>query len=358
MELCAIRWELSADDAVVPLLRPDPWTAPLEAMAAGEGWQEDDPEEEDPSRRLDLTVELPPEEWQPIDGRGDLVAIAFVDGVCRVEAGLAVWTEAGPIWALMGACAAGAVLCTPGSAEVVAQLQDRLVVIGMRRVPEGTAVLTVGSSALRYRLVAAGAGDRRSVHRGLLSAMRQLEAEVAGSLPLPQGGVIVLDGLLPFHPHHEMAGRMVVGMIKEHRRLYLHGTAPLACLRRLGTGQRTPLFLMERDRPPARLYSWYQRVAPAGPVGHALRGIVRLEAWAEGGIEQVRRIADLLAGQLPLYAPDGYRDRRAPANPYPVLALEEHLRRSLGDGRWIRRQVQAALAAFGGPSSPKVSGFI
>lgn len=337
--------ELSGGEgtALASFLRAHPWTAPLERAADGQGWQDDDGDEDLPSRRVDLSVELPREAWHPIDGQGELSAIAFVDGVRRVEAGLVAWEGPEPVWALMGACAAGAILCTPGAAQVVAEVKDRALVVGARWLSEGSVTVRVGDSTLRYRLVTAKGKRQEDVHSSLLSLMRGLEAQVATSLTVPEGGVLALDGLLSFHPHETTGGRPAVGVIKRHRRLYLDGGA-LECLWQLQPGQRTPIFLMETEKPPTRRYSWYQRVASAGPAADPLAGVLRLETWADLGPEAAGRLADALAASLCRFAADEGRGPRAPANLLPVMALEKHLRRSLGEARWVRRQVRAALA--------------
>ena len=46
---------------------------------------------------------------------------------------------------------------------------------------------------------------------------------------------------------------------------------------------------------------------------------------------------------LPGFASSPIRDPRAPQNLYPIGALEDHLRRRMGDQEFIRRSIEAHL---------------
>lgn len=220
------------------------WTAPLEAVGEhGDGAEE---EEETEAKAVDLAVEMPPEEWAPIEGQGGPAAMTFVDGMRRVEVGLAAWAGERPIWALAGAVAAGAVRCRPPErAQVVAEAMERVLVVGLEGCREEELVVPAGSNSLRYRVVAAGGGGQRQVAFALLGHMRSLEVQVARSLSPAPGEALVVDGPLPFRPRQLPAGD-AVGLVKEHRRLYLPHPNALACLHSLRPGQRTPLFLTKR----------------------------------------------------------------------------------------------------------------
>ncbi len=334
----------SASDAsgLLGLLRLHPWTAPLEVMGEGQGWQDDDGADEEPSR-LDLSVEAPAEAWAPVPGEGELPFALFVDGVRRVEAGVVAWREGAPTWGLLGACAAGAVACSPARAEIVAARHDRALVVGLEECGEGALRVPAGSTTLEYRLTAAGGRDQEQVRFALLGLMQRLEAQVVAEAPLPAGAVTVVDGLVGFLPDRLLARGPLVGLVKEHRRLYAQGQAPFACLMSLRPGERTPVFLL--DAPPLPRYSWYARTAPASPGSHPLEGVLRIETPAAVGLEAARCLAGVLTAALPRFSPPAAWDRRAPANLYPVAALEERLRRDLGDAAWVRRHIAAALSA-------------
>ena len=325
---------------LLSLLGAHSWTAPLEAVGEhGDGAEEEETE----AKAVDLAVEMPPEEWAPIEGRGGPAAITFVDGMRRVEVGLAAWAGERPIWALAGAVAAGAVRCRPPErAQVVAEAMERVLVVGLEGCREEELVVPAGSNSLRYRVVAAGGGGQRQVAFALLGHMRSLEAQVARSLSPAPGEALVVDGPLPFRPRQLPAGD-AVGLVKEHRRLYLPHPNALACLHSLRPGERTPLFLLEGERPPARRLSWYACLAPRELSLHALSGIVRLEVWADVGRERAVHIADAITAALPQMASPPYYDRRAPANIVPIVSLEGHLRRSLGDRERLRRLLLDAI---------------
>jgi hypothetical protein len=327
------------DDGLLQLLRLHPWTAPLEAMGEGQGWQED--QEEAKASRADLSVEMDTQRWSPIPGEGELETLVFVDGVRRVEAGLVAWKEGHPVWGLLGACAAGAVVCSPGKAAAMALRRERALVIGLEKYREGVLRVPAGNACLDYRLEPAGGRGQEDVRFALLSLMRRLEVQTAQEAFMSQGAVTVVDGLVGFLPLRLLEKGPIVGLIKEHQRLYARAQAPFACLVALRPGQRTPLFLLEG--PPVSRYSWYVRSAPLLPGSHPLHGILRLETPAFVGLETAQRLAGLLAATIPRFSPPAMWDRRAPANLYPVAALEERLRHGLGDVAWVRRHIAARL---------------
>ena len=69
-------------------------------------------------------------------------------------------------------------------------------------------------------------------------------------------------------------------------------------------------------------------------------------AWPEGevGRDEAIRLADLTTLVVPRFVPSRSRDPRAPQNLVPIGALEQHLRRGLGDARLIHRRLASLLA--------------
>jgi uncharacterized protein len=80
------------------------------------------------------------------------------------------------------------------------------------------------------------------------------------------------------------------------------------------------------------------------PVESDFTGLVRLEVSATIGRDEAIRLADMTASVLPRFAPSRSRDPRAPQNLIPIGALEQHLRRELGDARLVQRRVATHLA--------------
>jgi len=71
---------------------------------------------------------------------------------------------------------------------------------------------------------------------------------------------------------------------------------------------------------------------------------VRLEVSEGVGIDEAIRLAELTTSVIPRFVPSRTRDPRAPQNLVPIGALEQHLRRGLGDARLIHRRLATLLA--------------
>ena len=89
-------------------------------------------------------------------------------------------------------------------------------------------------------------------------------------------------------------------------------------------------------------YSWFLRLAPRLPGESDLAGLVRSRFDAVGR-DAARRLADLRRSPAPLRAQPRSRPR-APQNLVPIGALEQHLRRRLGEPRIIRRRLATLIA--------------
>ncbi len=260
--------------------------------------------------------------------------IAFVDGVRRIEHRLLVEGAGRTAFGLLGSFGVGAVV-----------VERHARVTGERT---GRVAVAAGGLALDPLLVAVGARDHlvfepRSEPEdtpmapvdGLQKAMRQGEAGLTERLS-PEVDVVFQDGPLSFVTRTQGS---VVGFVKRLLRAYLEPSAH-ALLPRLGTGERTPLFLIEGREPR---YSWYQRIAFGRPIESALSGVVRLETRAAAGVEEARRLADLAARELPRFASDATRDPRAPQNLLPIGGLESRLKHLLGDPTLVRHAIEAQL---------------
>jgi hypothetical protein len=135
----------------------------------------------------------------------------------------------------------------------------------------------------------------------------------------------------------------VIGFIKRIFKFYLprERLGLLAALRR---GERTPLFALRSSRRFLR-FSWFVRLADPYLGASDLAGIVRLEVSEVVGVETARRLADASTAALPRFVPGRWRDPRSPQNLLPIGALEASLRRYMGDGRLVRRHIEALIAA-------------
>ncbi len=278
---------------------------------------------------VDVTVEQAPP-WDPVDGVDDgFPAVAFVDGIRRVDARLTIDDPAaGPTPGICGSFAAGAAVWRrePLSTEVEVVRVRRLAIF----TGGATAELPALGHGLSYEIESVAESDPGLLISHFHTQMRRTEAEVA--LELARSGYfVVADG-----PISELAAESVVGYIKSHRVSYLPQDV-MPIMARLEPGQRTPLFGM----PSYKRYSWYQRLSrPAG--GHSWSGVVRCEAPQSVGLERAVVLANRTAALLPRFRSEPHIDPRAPQNLVPIGALERQLRARLGDRDLIYRALRAA----------------
>ncbi|MEV6641134.1 hypothetical protein [Amycolatopsis sp. NPDC051371] len=291
---------------------------------------------------VELEVEVPTEEWAPIDPTpvSPPEAILFVDGVRRIDARVWIDDQAGMNSASIGLCAsyaAGVVCCCDGRAHVVAT--------DVRR-----GVFTVASeagdiptSAGVYRAFRATAKEDKPLAVVLSSALQEqlAEAELDTSAEARRAiaghvgsDLLVVDGPLSGRTHLPRA----VGFIKSHQTTYLPGDLN-AMVGRLGPHQRTPVFLMGTTWVR---HSWYLRLPSVG--GPPWSGVVRVEAAPHLGRAEVAELANLTQSVLGRFASVAYKDSRAPQNLYPIAGLERDLRHRLGDQQFVYRALRLAAA--------------
>ncbi len=288
--------------------------------------------------RVDEGVEVAGH-WDPIDGTDDgIAAVAFVDGVRRIDARLTIDDPAGPVPGICGSFGVGAVVWDRSArmSEVVRTSIQRLAVFGRGR----AAPVPVASPQLAYRSEAVPDDDPGALIQRFHGAMRRAEGALAEELG--RSGVFVVgDG-----PINDLSATEKVGYVKTHRAPYLSPErAPV--VGRLRTGQRTPLFLIGKGGTYER-YSWYVRLAELAG-GHSWTGVVRGEVSAALPAARAATIADRTAALLPLVASEGHIDPRAPQNLVPIAALERELRRRLGDPGIVYRELRAAVMRSGDP---------
>ena len=311
-------------------VRLDPWAAGYESALQ---LLETD---EEPTGAVDTTVESG--EWRPIRPApaAPPVSMAFVDGVRRVEHRLLLESDQRTAFGLLGSFAVGATR-VDGRARVVHARAQRVACVGggvaLQRLE---APVPGGKMSIAFEPHTTADNSPVAPMQCLQNTMRREEAALAEALSAEDGGLVFLDGPLTFVA---ASARPVVGFVKRLLKQYLP-PPHAALLRRLATGERTPVFLIEAQAPR---YSWYLRLAGGRAIDSALAGVVRLETSGAVGLAAARALADASARELPRLASSPARDPRAPQNLYPIGGLESALQHLLGDHLVVRRAIEARL---------------
>ncbi|MFP5224257.1 MAG: hypothetical protein ACLGH3_01670 [Actinomycetota bacterium] len=285
--------------------------------------------EEASETAVDTSVETG---WdQPLPGSADpSMLTSLVDGTMRLEMRLVASEGLLRAPGLIGSVAAGSCEVGPRSGFGAIEVR-RLAITGADlRVPGFD--LEVGGSILSFEPVSTPGNDDLAVMNALRDAMTDLEVSVATTLASDPDRLVIVDGPLRFTTPTQAP---IVGLIKRAVRRYLPD-AEEALLPRLDPGQRTPLFALGDPQAGSHRYSWYSRIGIPRIGQHELSGLVRCEVAAALGLPEARRLADLVAGNLPRLGgrPD---DPRTPQNLLPVSGLERKLRHHLGDRALVAR---------------------
>lgn len=244
-----------------------------------------------------------------------------------------------PLCGLFGSFAVGVVRCEDGHASIPEpqlRVERRYLQAGgdprHREVPAGDATLLFRAE------VPEGARSANALVDALNRAMLDEEAKLAEELSRDAATLTFVDGPLRTL---RAPGQHVVGYVKRIHNWYLDAEQ-LRILPRLAVGQRTPLFRITSHDGRER-YSWYLRLADLGDRYHTLGGVMRLEAPGAQPPHAAVVLADQSTLALPRLASSPVRDPRAPQNLTPVGALERVLTHRLGDRRWLRRLLAAAV---------------
>jgi uncharacterized protein len=310
-----------------PLLL-DPWPPDYDSAV-----QIDETEFQSPPQ-IDLTVEM--SQWQPVRNHcsSPFKDLAFVDGVRRVEARVIIQEPRQLIYGLFGAVGVGNVLRTTGSVRISSTLIHRYLILGAGKKQSET--IRAGRCPLEFEGIASALNTPPDMVAELQNLMRTAEAALGLSLLSPTNCVFV-DGPLTYF---STSSQPLVGIIKRIHRLYLPSDA-LELLARLDAGERTPLFMIADGK--YNRYSCYLRLTRPLATEHPYAGIIRIEVRAAVGLETTLNLADFACQELPSFASSRIRDPRAPQNLLPVGALEDELKRRLGDPVLIQRGIQQRI---------------
>ena len=318
---CQICWQPSDDKTVTDELHFEDWGANY-----GSPYLID---EEAPGEDAELVEAIEPFARTPEPG--ELRAVAFVDGVRRIE-GLVYHRGDDGVLArgVVGAHASGAVIVGDEAHPAFHRLRvRRMMILGSGR--RAALPSTLGYA---WETHAIASSDLDAPVQDLQRRMREAEARLAEQLSA-EGWLTIVDGPLNYI---RSLDEPVVGYVKTHlrRRLRaeLHARVP-----ELAVGQRTPMFLARQS------YSAYSRVAAATAFASPWSGVVRIEIPESQGIAAARDRADEVVAALPGYAGVPHKDPRAPQNLLPTGALERQLRHRLGPADRAARAIRLAVAA-------------
>lgn len=269
-------------------------------------------------------------DWRPIapTTAPPIGSIAFVDGVQRIELRLSAEGDGYPIPGALVACAAGAIC--PSRVPPLEHVQIARHVILAKGATAPVLSLTASNGQVVYQPAQNAGEDFESINHTLNDLRAGLEVEVIRELLRERLDLVIVDGRLP-----DVRDGPVLGLIKTLQNLYLAQPDHLDTLTALKTGERSPVFVIQRPR--RAYYSWFVCLCSPGPFDLSLSGLVRLEMDDSVSREQVFRFADGTAALLPSFASTPNRDARAPQNLLPIGQLERELRHRLGDPELLRR---------------------
>jgi hypothetical protein len=311
-----------------PVLLLDAWMPDYEGAV-----QIDSVEQDGVSADVDPTVETA--HWTAIRPTtpSSQVKSYFIDGVRRTEARVLAWDKGKMVHGLFGAVGAGAVRTDGRHATF-----DRCIIRRVLFLSSGythSEILPVGETSVSFEGIASVATSPAEIALDLQELMRHGEAGLAQDI-LDGDAIIFIDGPLAYIS----SSRPMVGVVKRIFLPYLE-PARFALVGNLALAERTPLFAI-RDGKNDR-YSWYLRIAQGRAFDHALTGIIRLEVRAAVGVDVARKLAGVSAPLLTQFASSPMRDPRAPQNLVPIGALEQELRRRMGDPLLIRRAIEKRI---------------
>lgn len=305
----------------------DPWPTEYDASVQIDALVESS------AHKVDHRVET--SQWQALTasvvGSRDLL---FVDGSRRIEARLLADHDERIVHGLFGSLAVGAVRTGPGRARFEQIRVERWLLLG-NGLAESQSI-QVGGQRVDFEACPFIENSPLEAAAALQNRMREAEARLAESLA-QRADCIFVDGPLTYF---SAARHAALGVVKTLYQRYLD-ESQFRLVPQLQKGQRTPLFAILDGK--ADRYSWFLRIAAPRPLEHRLSGVLRLEVRQGLGLEAAQHLAELSAALLPRFASSSIREPRAPQNLLPIGALEDELRRRMGDPLCLRRAIERQL---------------
>jgi hypothetical protein len=302
------------------------------SYGSGMDQQPEDGPAESSSAKLDLEVEMAPEDWRPItapSGTGAPDVVHLIDGVRRIDAHVSIDGDIQPYPGVAASYAAGSVRCDLRSRAATIDT------VALRRGIFSAApnLESLGSGASRYEAVLCEYPDLKKLIGVLQQSVLALESDVSHKISRGDE-LLVVDG--PLRNRQDLP--RILGYVKTHQKRYL----PDRLYKMVGSlepGQRSPIFMLGTQW---NVYTWYLRLP--GPPGSAWSGIVRIECSTSLATCAAVELANISAVALPRFASCAYKDPRAPQNLVPIAGLERRLRSMLGDARLLHRSLVRAAA--------------
>jgi hypothetical protein len=320
----------------------DPWD-PEYGMAFG-GEPDDRPLAES-KVELELDLEVPAGQWQPITPGTTARppgTLLFLDGVRRIEARVWIHGDKPQPFSGIAASYAAGLVCCDGAAHIAGVNVERGLFTAYRDAPGlNTRHARYPARIAKEKWDGEAGGGPDPLSAALQRALRDTEVQLATTFRAghpADDDLLIVDGPLYGRTHLPR----VAGYIKSHQTSYLQDEQA-SVIPRLRPGQRTPAFGMSTSW---RRASWYLQLP--GTPGVPWSGVVRLECSADLPTHEVTALADLTARLLPGFASTPHKDPRAPQNLVPIGGLERELRRRLGDQQLLYRSLRAA--AVGQPA--------
>ena len=312
-------------------LRLDPWPGDYDGALQIEELQALQAAE------IDTAAETP--EWIAIPAAREQCCqtkIAFIDGVRRIDARVVGETDSGQIvYGMFGSLGVGAVEIEGTKAVIDRVIVRRYLLLGSSRSSQPVG-FQIGNVPISYEPYSTADSGPSGPMLALQNQMRAEEASLAETAEA-SGAYVFADGPLNYFSGLK---HRTIGVIKRLHQPYIP-SLQFALLSRLQLGDRTPVFAIldgKYDR-----YAWYLRLAKPRTLEYGVAGIIRLEVRTGVGIDEAVKSAEMSAMSLPAFASDPARDPRSPQNLLPVGALEQELRRRLGDDMVIRRGIEKRL---------------
>lgn len=282
-------------------------------------------------------VELSSADWRPINPeKRSIRPVWFIDGVRRLEARVTAKLDDHYFYGAFGAFGVGAVRLEVEQACFERSFVGHVFALSSAELPGGGISVAPG---LVYTPLRVADSEPDAPVRAIHGQMRVAEEALARELAAGENNLVIADGPLTFE---ERTRGSAVGYIKRVIKPYLAGPQ-LTLLTQLKPGQRTPLFALKGSTRFSRI-SWFLRLSEVRKGDSDFSGVVRLEVAESVGVEKARLLAGACGALLPALKGRRALDRRAPQNLLPISALENFLRRKLGDERVIRRRIESFLA--------------